>query len=89
MRSTLVAALVQCAEGSSKPKAYRFLRGLSSDELQFIASFLGACILETSGDIATPDAADGGPYSEDRELKMILLWEYLCRAGMARKPIAI
>ena len=49
MRTTLVAALVACANTSLKPKARRFLMGLSSDELQFIAEFIGACILESSG----------------------------------------
>ena len=47
-RNTLVAALVACSDGTVKGRARRFLRGLSLDELQFIAEFLGACILESS-----------------------------------------
>ena len=46
MRKVLVGALASCADTPSRANARRFLRGLSSDELQFIAEFLGACILE-------------------------------------------
>ena len=85
MRSTLVAALVACADSPWKAKARRFLCGLSSDELQYIAGFLGGCILESPGN-------GPGTYdcrcSEDRELKMILVQEYLCRAGV-RGPFRI
>jgi len=45
-RHDLVAALVACAEAPLRPKARRFIDGLSADELQFIAEYLGACILE-------------------------------------------
>ena len=79
MRSTLVAALVACADSPWKAKARRFLGGLSSDELQYIAGFLGGCILESDG--AGPGTYDCG-CSEDRALKMILVQEYLCRAGV-------
>jgi len=48
VRSTLVAALVSCADSPHRATARRFVQGLSSDELQFIAGFLGACVLETS-----------------------------------------
>jgi len=48
VQKTLVAALVSCADRPLKPKARRFLTGLSFDELQFIAEFLGACILEST-----------------------------------------
>jgi len=82
---------------SEKPLASqvrRFLRGLSCDELQFIASFLGACILESAR------AGDGIPEferrsavperpSEDRDLKMILLMEYLGRSGIRHTPIQV
>jgi hypothetical protein len=34
--------------GGQKSKARRFLQGLSADELQYIAEFLGSCILEHS-----------------------------------------
>ena len=47
MRNSLVAALVACADQPLKSEARRFLDGLSSDELQFIAEFLGSCMLES------------------------------------------
>ncbi|SPF39959.1 hypothetical protein SBA4_2460009 [Candidatus Sulfopaludibacter sp. SbA4] len=86
MRSTLVAALVACADSPWKAKARRFLCGLSSDELQYIAGFLGGCILESAGTLAgTPDSRQ---CSEDRALKMILVQEYMRRAGV-RGPFGI
>ena len=47
MRDSLVAALVACSDQPLKSEARRFLDGLSSDELQFIAEFLGSCMLES------------------------------------------
>ena len=86
MRSTLVAALVAFADSHWKAKARRFLCGLSSDELQYIAGFLGGCILESAGADAR---AQGTPsVSEDRELKLILVQEYLRRSGV-RGPYRI
>ena len=86
MRSTLVAALVACADSPWKAKARRFLCGLSSDELQYIAGFLGGCILQSAGE--KPAKRASANHSEDRELKMILVQEYLCRAGV-RPPFRI
>jgi hypothetical protein len=61
-------------------KARRFLQGLSSDELQFIAEYLGACILESAG----PGQGSTGYCQEtpDQDHKMILLLEYLRRSGL-------
>ena len=93
MRSALVTALVARAECSLRSRLRRFLRGLSCDELQFIASFLGACILESSTASHGPGCLCGEAAgtewegstatrsAEDRDLKMILLIEYLCRSG--------
>jgi hypothetical protein len=85
-----------------KPKARRFLDGLSCDELQFIAEFLGASCLE-SGE---PDGALQGdvlerivefqrarpasqcPSSRDQDHKTIVLLEFLCRSGLQRAPLA-
>jgi hypothetical protein len=88
----LISALVGCTQGSTKTRSRRFLQGLSSDELQFIAEYLGACILEP--DVAGPgsraelakrvaefQAARAHALSSDEEHKMILLLEFLCRAG--------
>lgn len=81
MRRTLEAALLACADSPWKAKARRFLRGLSYDELQYIAGYVGACILEST--TAPPDGVliRARSTSEDCELKMILVMEYLCRTG--------
>jgi hypothetical protein len=79
------------------------LTGLSSDELQFIAEFLGACILESTekGRCSRSELAEriaqfqGGRLrcppgcSEDQDHKMILLLEYLCRSGSPRFSLAM
>jgi hypothetical protein len=99
VRSTLVAALVSCADSPHKSRARRFVEGLSSDELQFIAEFLGACVLDSAGQpcdsraqwaerITRYQQASGGCRacrSADQEHKMILLLEFLCRSGAPRE----
>ena len=95
MRSSLVAALVSCADSPHKSRARRFAQGLSADELQFIAGFLGACVLDAPGTPCAPCASRAqwaeridhyqkmstDCRSADTEHKMILLLEYLCRRG--------
>jgi len=90
-RHTLILALSDCAATSVKTRVRRFLTGLSSDELQFIAGFLGGCILERSED--TTRAAESlrmhrifGPGARrcDQENKIILLREFLQVSG--RRP---
>lgn len=89
MRSALVTALIACSDSSLKTKARRFLQGLSSDELQFIAEYLGACILESTG---PGEGLPGQPASRfrycaetpDQDHKMILLLEYLRRSSVQR-----
>jgi hypothetical protein len=85
-RNTLIAALAACAESRVRTRARRFLLGLSADELQFLAEFVGSCILESSEDIARAAekveqreyrTAEPGPQRNDREYKLILLREYL------------
>jgi hypothetical protein len=98
VRSALVTALIARAESPLRLGVRRFLCGLSCDELEFIASFLGACILESAG---TNDrdrfafgefrrrqaVADREP--EDRDLKTIILIEYLCRSGMQQSSMPV
>jgi hypothetical protein len=98
VRNALVAALVSSADRPLKPKARQFLVGLSFDELQFIAEFLGACILESTerGRCSRSELAEriaqfqqgrlgySPGCSEDQDHKMILLLEYLCRSGSRR-----
>jgi hypothetical protein len=97
VRATLVNALSTCAAERLRESALRFLEGLSSDELQYIAGFLGACILESGtgtmglqsvGAFAAhraglPPYQDAGMLN-DQEHKMVLLLEYLCRCGLMR-----
>jgi hypothetical protein len=95
VRASLVAALASCADSSMKTPARRFLAGLSSDELQFIAGFLGACALESAKErcVSRAQVADRiagylkartspDERSADQEHKMILLLEYLCHCGL-------
>ena len=93
MRSVLISALIGCTDGSLKSRSRRFLQGLSSDELQFIAEYLGSCILESSGAgsgsraelalrVAQYQAARAPSLTADQDHKMILLLEFLCRAEM-------
>jgi hypothetical protein len=84
VRNALVTALIACSDSSLKTKARRFLQGLSSDELQFIAEYLGACILETTEPCR--GSAGAGPFNycaetPDQDHKMILLLEYLRHSG--------
>jgi hypothetical protein len=96
-----VAALVSCAEGPQQPAVRRFLMGLSCDELEFLAAFMGASILETADGCAcsriqlaeriaelqgTRYAARPTP---DQDHKMILLLEFLCRSGLRRAPVTV
>jgi hypothetical protein len=83
----LVAALVECAEQPLKLDARRFLAGLTADELQFIADYMGFCILEsqppathTRDELARSitDFRAACP-TQDGDRKSILLLEYLQR----------
>ncbi len=88
MRDSLLAALTACAEMPLRPKARRFLSGLSFDELEFIAGFFGGWILEANVSCEAPPAsrkATGfgtGLPAADLAHKLILVNEYLCHAGM-------
>jgi hypothetical protein len=88
-RNTLITALTACVEFPVRSQARRFLLGLSADELEFIAGFLGACILRTAEDTAStsrslhPDRSGG----RDHEHKMILLREFL-HCSRRQRPAA-
>ena len=95
MRSALVTALVACADRRRRNRSLRFLEGLSSDELQYIAEYLGACTLESMGEGACTRAQLAAQVSSfqqlragrsragfpDQDHKTILLFEYLSRSG--------
>jgi hypothetical protein len=89
-RHDLVAALVASAEPALRPRARRFVVGLSADEMQFIAEYLGACILESQrcccssrAELAERIAGfqDARKSSGDWDHKSILLLEFLCRTN--------
>ena len=48
-KSALVRALSICVEDLQRREIKRYLQGLATDELQYIAEFLGSCILESGG----------------------------------------
>lgn len=81
-RRELAAALADCADGAFRPEARRFLRGLSADEMQFIAEFLGASIVQAQ--MCTPPGAGeiGLRRMPDRSHKLLVLIEYLRRSGL-------
>ena len=101
MQCDFVAALVSCAEGPQQPGVRRFLMGLSSDELEFLAAFMGASILEAAEDCPCSRAQLAQRIAElqsslcaarptpDQDHKMILLLEFLCRSGLRRAPVAV
>jgi hypothetical protein len=91
-RQDLVAALSAHTENSFRSKTRRFLRGLSADELEYIAEFLGCSILESAAPCQCSRAQMAERIAEfrwrrpacrrgDDDHKMILLLEYLCRSG--------
>ena len=95
MQCDFVAALVSCVEGPFQSTVRRFLTGLSSDELQFLAAFMGASILEASespcsrallADRITEmqKKSNTARPTPDRDHKMILLFEFLGRSGFGR-----
>ncbi len=102
MRSTLVSALAACADPSHRFGARRFLAGLSTGEMRFIAEFLGASVLEAgpqSGysraelgariaefQSSRTDARRAGP---DLEHRMIVLLEFLCCSHIRQAPVAM
>ena len=103
-RASLVKALSAVALTDRRRKARRFLEGLSTNELRYIASYLGACVLE-SGLHADPESrsqvlwqiaqhecsrTDGCACAGSAEHQMILLVEYLksCRCADAVKMAA-
>lgn len=92
-RASLVRALSTVAFNDRRRMALRFLQGLSTEELRYIASYFGACLLESAihgepvsrsqiaGEILQYECCRVGSslrgIPEDLEHKMILLVEYL------------
>jgi hypothetical protein len=102
LRHTLVSALAACADPSRRFGARRFLAGLSTDEMSFIAEFLGASVLDAGPQSSCSRAELGERIAEfqvscthavqpgpDLEHKMIVLLEFLCRSHIRRVPLAM
>jgi hypothetical protein len=98
MKTVLVKSLSSLAPDPQRRKARQFLLGLSTDELQYIAEFLGSCILESeqprqwtraqlSHAIQRFDQSQKHSVS-DRQHKMILLLEFLCRCQTGAPSVA-
>jgi len=82
MRSVLISALVGYTAPPARAKSRRFLQGLSADELQFIAEYLGACILEAAdgqerGESGLRLSRFQAAHEYDAEHKAILLLEFM------------
>ena len=98
MKTILVKSLCAVVSDPQRRKARQFLLGLSTDELQYIAEFLGSCILESEQPgrwnrtqlticIQRFDQSQKTTFS-DRQHKMILLLEFLCRCHIGSAPMA-
>ena len=102
MRTALISAIAAYSEERSRTAARRFLQGLSRDELQYIAEFLGACVLESGEPVECThdELADGILHFEhlrraraadfaDRRHKMTLLLEYLRRCSLNHYSLSV
>jgi hypothetical protein len=87
-RYSLVGALLRKAVPAKRHSVFTFLRGLSRDELECLAEFQGACILESDypgynayrlmADYFDPNySARWGNSSDDRAHKTFVVLAYL------------
>lgn len=81
-RRELLTALTSCADRPHRPVAHRFLCGLSADEMQFIAEFLGASILEPH--VTWKTQGFRARCAPDRNHKLLVLSEFLRRANLQK-----
>ena len=98
MKTILVRSLCSMVSAQQRRKARQFLLGLSTDELQYIAEFLGSCILESEQPYLWTRAQltreiqrfdKGQKHSlSDRQHKMILLHEFLSRCNIGSASMA-
>jgi len=98
LRTALISGIVTCVEESRRKRARTFLQGLSTDELEYISEFLGACMLE-SAPAATLSRRQLAESITDfdrncracagrsgRQHNMVVLLECLCRCQMTQLP---
>ena len=98
MKRDLVRSLCSMVPDGQQRKARQFLLGLSSDELQCIAEFFGACILESERlrGSRRADLADciqrfydcSNCIEPERSHKAILLVEFLRRCCIGSDSLA-
>ena len=97
MKTILVRSLCTMVSDKQRRKARQFLLGLSTDELQYIAEFLGSCILESEQPYQWTRAQltegiqrfdQGQKHTiSDRQHKMILLLEFLWRCNIGSASV--
>ncbi|MGH9659390.1 MAG: hypothetical protein ACRD96_12655 [Bryobacteraceae bacterium] len=98
-RVMLVNALCSMVCPSRRRQARRFLLGLAADELFYIVEFLSFCTIESTEPCAISrdelaraierfDSTRTATFP-DREHKMILLLEYVCRSSPEPAPVAV
>lgn len=97
MKNILVRSLCSMVPCEQSRKARQFLLGLSTDELQYLAEFFGSCVLESEKPYRWTRAQlgqniqrfDRGQKNSvsDRQHKMILLHEFLCRCNIGSAPV--
>jgi hypothetical protein len=98
-RSSLVGALLRTVAPSHRQFVVDFLRGLSRDELECVAEFEGARVLEAQdlstvnpynllGEFFDPGVSDRWQNADDRAHKtfVVLAWIERC-AGMPKRTI--
>jgi hypothetical protein len=87
-RSSLVGALLRTAVPHSRQSVVEFLRGLSRDELECVAEFQGACVLEGQvvrtvnpyrlmADFFDPIVSERWLNADDRAHKTFVVLEWL------------
>ena len=87
VKSSLQEALLVSVDPCLRPKARRFLAGLSLDELESIASFSGACVLEgrviqtCARELLGEWVRQFGLQTRKNDSLILLLFEYFCRYG--------
>ena len=102
MRRSLVSALAACADPRRRFGARRFLAGLSTDEMRFIAEFMGASVIEAGPADGCSRAELGERIDQfrvsragarcagsDLEHKMIVLLEFLSRSHIRQAPVVL
>jgi hypothetical protein len=92
IKSSLQEALLLGLDPCLRAKARRFLSGLSLDELESIASFCGACVLEgrPAATCTREQLAEWvrqfGLKTRKCDATMLLLFEYFSRYGTSPEP---